>query len=108
MYAFREAIAEIIEVDFELFKQHHIDCAQRLHEGLQNIGLELYVEKSAERLPTVTSVCIPHGVRIEDVMKYMMDRYVLSCRFSLVFSFQFECSTYMFEHTMCVECENTH
>lgn len=101
MYAFREAISEIIEVDFELFKQHHIDCAQRLHEGLQNIGLELYVEKSAERLPSVTSVRIPHGVKIEDVMKYMMDRYVLPCRFSLVFSFPFECSAYVRTHNVC-------
>lgn len=76
MYAFREAIAEIIEINFELFKQHHIDCAQRLHEGLQNIGLELFVEKSSERLPSVTSVRIPHGVKIENIMTYMMQRYV--------------------------------
>lgn len=87
MYAFREAIAEIIEVNFELFKQHHIDCAQRLHEGLQNIGLELFVEKTVERLPSVTSVRIPHGVKIDNVMTYMMQRYVLSFRFlSFLFS----------------------
>lgn len=100
LYAFREAIAEIIEVDFEVFKQHHFDCAQRLHEGLQNIGLELFVENSTERLPSVTSVRIPHGVRIENVMTYMMQRYVLSFIF---FGFRFECFTFMHN----VECWKT-
>lgn len=75
LYAFRETIAEIIEQGYDLFKQRHIDNVHRLHEGLQNIGLELFVEKPEQRLPTITSIRIPHGINIENVMKYMMERY---------------------------------
>lgn len=76
LYGLREAIAEIIEQTLEGFQERHADNAQRLYEGLLNIGLELYVERSDERLPTITSVRIPHGVKLEQVKKYLMDRCV--------------------------------
>lgn len=74
LYGFREAIAEIIEQTLEGFQEHHSDNAQRLYEGLLNIGLELFVERPQERLPSITSVRIPHGVKLEPVMKYLIDR----------------------------------
>lgn len=71
----REAIAEIIEEGLDLFKLRHIDCANRLYEGLQNIGLELFVEKPEHRLSSITSIRIPHGVKFEKISAYMMERY---------------------------------
>lgn len=74
LYGLREAIAEIIEQTLELFRERHKDNAQRLYEGLQNIGLKLFVENSEERLPSITSIRIPHGVKIEEVQKYLDER----------------------------------
>lgn len=50
LYAFRESLAEIVEQGLDVFKQRHADNAQRLQEGLQNIGLELFVREPAQRL----------------------------------------------------------
>lgn len=76
IYAFREAIAEIVEEGLDLFKLRHAENAQRLREGIQNIGLELFVENPEQRLTSITSIRIPHGVKIENVLKCMMERYV--------------------------------
>lgn len=76
MYGLRESIAEIIEQTLETFQERHADNAQRLYEGLLNIGLELFVERPEERLPSITTIRIPHGVKLDAVQKYMLDRYV--------------------------------
>lgn len=74
LYTFREALAEIIDQGIEIFRERHSDNAQRLYEGLQNIGLELYVERREDRLPTVTAVRIPHGVNWPKVAAYIEER----------------------------------
>jgi len=77
LYGLREALADIIEQGTEGFRQKHLDNFQYLCEGLQAIGLELFVEKPEERLPTITSVRIPHGVKWPVVSDYLMQRYSL-------------------------------
>lgn len=74
LYALREAIAEIIEQTLEIFRDRHTDNSKRLQEGLQNIGLELFVKNPADRLPSITSVRIPQGVSIKKLQKYLIDR----------------------------------
>lgn len=74
MYSLREALAEIVEQGLDLFKDRHKDNALRLQEGLQNIGLELFVREPSQRLPSITSVRIPHGVKMDNVIKYMLER----------------------------------
>lgn len=76
LYGLREALAEIIDEGVESFRERHVDNAQRLYEGLMNIGLELFVEKAQERLPTITSVRIPHGLNFPKIQNYLMERYV--------------------------------
>lgn len=78
LYAFREALAEIIDEGIDLMKLRHAENAHRLREGLTNIGLELFVENPEQRLPSITSIRIPHGVNIDNVIKCMMDRCVLT------------------------------
>lgn len=75
LYGLREAIAEIIEQTLEGFQERHADNAQRLYEGLINIGLEMFVKRPQDRLPSITSVRIPHGVKLDAVFKYLLDRY---------------------------------
>lgn len=72
----REALAQIVDEGLDLYKLRHAENAQRLHEGIQNIGLELFVENPEQRLPTITAVRIPHGVKLEGVLKHMMERFV--------------------------------
>lgn len=74
-YGLREALADIVEQGIEIFRDRHTDNAQTLYEGLMNIGLELYVEKPQDRLPTVTAVRVPHGVNFTKVQNYLMERY---------------------------------
>lgn len=75
-YAFREALAQIVEEGLDLYKLRHAENAQRLREGLQNIGLELFVENPEQRLPSITSIRIPHGIKMDTVIKCMQERYV--------------------------------
>lgn len=75
LYALREAIAEIIEQGLDTFRERHADNAQRLWEGLQNIGLELFVQKPEERYPSITAVRVPHGVKLAKVLNYLQERY---------------------------------
>lgn len=74
LYGLREALAEIIDEGIESFRDRHTDNAQRLYEGLQNIGLELFVDNPEERLPSITSIRIPHGVNWPKVQNYLNER----------------------------------
>lgn len=76
LYGMREALAQIVDEGLDLYKLRHVENAQRLHEGLQNIGLELLVENPEQRLPTITAIRIPHGVKLDVVIKHMMERFV--------------------------------
>lgn len=76
LYGLREALAQIVDEGLELFKLRHSENSQRLREGLQNIGLELFVENPEQRLPSITAVRIPHGVKLDAVLKHMMERFV--------------------------------
>lgn len=78
IYAFREALSEIVEEGLDLFRLRHAETAQRLREGLQNIGLELFVENPEQRSPSITAVRIPHGVKMDNVIKCMMERYEIT------------------------------
>lgn len=75
LYSLREAIADIIDQGLEIFRDRHTDNAERLQEGLVNIGLELFVESPENRLPTITAVRIPHGVNWPKVSAYLEERY---------------------------------
>lgn len=74
MYGLREALAEICEQSLESFRDRHYENSLRLQKGLQNMGLELFVEKPEERLPTITAVRIPYGVNWSKVSDYLLDR----------------------------------
>lgn len=74
MYGLREALAEICEQGLESFRNRHSENALRLQKGLQRMGLELFVDKPEERLPTITAVRIPYGVDWNKVSNYLLER----------------------------------
>jgi alanine-glyoxylate transaminase/serine-glyoxylate transaminase/serine-pyruvate transaminase len=53
----------------------HKACAELLYDGLQKLGLELFVKNPELRLPTVTGVVVPGDVNWKDVTTYMMKNH---------------------------------
>merc|ERR1719445_2988192 len=47
-------------------------CANLLWEGLEELGLELFVEDASKRLPTVTTIKVPEGVSWSEVSAFCM------------------------------------
>ena len=75
VYALREALALLAEEGLESSWRRHLATAQKLWRGLEALGLELFVPDPKDRLPTVTTVKVPHDVEWSAVTKYMMEHY---------------------------------
>ncbi|GJP40793.1 hypothetical protein CLOM_g470 [Closterium sp. NIES-68] len=75
--AMREALAMLAEEGLENVWQRHRSHAELLWAGLKELGLELYVEDHASRLPTVTTVKVPEGVEWAKVTGHLMSKYNL-------------------------------
>lgn len=52
----------------------HQQCAQRLYNGLQKLGLEPFIPDVNKRLPTVTSIRVPGNVNWKAVSLYAMQK----------------------------------
>ena len=52
----------------------HAECGRQLHEGLQTLGLELWIEP-AHRLPELTTVLVPEGVDPHKVRAQLLERF---------------------------------
>jgi len=77
VYALREGLALLAEEGLEKCWDRHRKCADRLHKGLEAMGLELFVALPAARLPTVTTIKVPEGVDWKAVTGYAMQKYLL-------------------------------
>ena len=76
LYGLREAIAVFIENGgLETSFKRHEKCASILQDGLKNIGLEMYIEKSCYRTPTVNAVKVPKDIDWQKVTNYAMSHY---------------------------------
>ncbi|KAK7792491.1 hypothetical protein R5R35_011040 [Gryllus longicercus] len=75
LYGLREGLAELVEEGLPNSWKRHKDCANRLYEGINKIGLKLYVENENCRLPTVTTIRSPPEINTKHVSKYAMERY---------------------------------
>lgn len=72
MYGLREGMAMVAEEGLENCWRRHRLCADRLHEGIEELGLEFFVSDPAKRLPTVTTIKVPEGVNFKAVTDYCM------------------------------------
>lgn len=74
LYALREGLAQICEETLEKNWEKHERCAKQLYDGLQQLGLQLFVENSNDRLPTVTAVKVPDKLDWKKAISYCMER----------------------------------
>lgn len=64
----------MIEEGLQNTIERHSKCAQRLYKGLGDLGLELFVQDPAKRIPTVTTIVVPEDVSWQDVVAYIMKK----------------------------------
>ncbi|GLV35904.1 Alanine-glyoxylate aminotransferase [Carabus blaptoides fortunei] len=77
LYGLREGLAQICEETLPKSWQRHEQCAKHLTDGLTELGLQMYVQASSDRLPTVTAVCLPQMLDWKKVISYAMDKHSL-------------------------------
>lgn len=75
VYALREGLSRLAEEGLEASWENHRQCAEMLHEGLTNLGLELLVKDKSLRLPCVTGIKVPTDVNWKNVTDYAMKTY---------------------------------
>ncbi|KAF7280393.1 hypothetical protein GWI33_006086 [Rhynchophorus ferrugineus] len=77
LFALREALAILAEEGLKNVITRHQECANILYDGLNKIGLELYIKDKCKRLPSVTSVKVPDEVNWRAVADFAMKNYNL-------------------------------
>lgn len=75
VYAIREGLSILAEQGLENSWEKHSKCVQQLHNGLEALGLKLFVKDKSSRLPCVTGVIVPDGVNWKDVSDYAMKHF---------------------------------
>eukprot|EP00731_Ephydatia_muelleri_P014900 Em0008g620a len=76
-YALKESLAMLAEEGLEASWSKHKRNAELLWEGLEKLGLELFVKDKAARLPTVTAIKIPPGMDYKVFNTYMAHKHSL-------------------------------
>ena len=74
MYALREGLAILAEEGLEACWERHRMCAEKLYQGLKEIGLECFIAAPGARTPTVTTIKVPEGVDWKAVTVYAMEK----------------------------------
>ncbi|MEB3210777.1 MAG: alanine--glyoxylate aminotransferase family protein [Leptolyngbyaceae bacterium] len=75
-YAIHEALLLLAEEGIEHSWARHRENAERLWDGLRDLGLECHVPEE-HRLCTLTTVRVPEGVNAKAVTKQLLDEYNL-------------------------------
>lgn len=75
VYALREALSMVCEEGLHSLWSRHLYCAQKLYNGLNALGLQLFVADPSKRTPTVTTISVPDGVDWRKVTEYFMSKY---------------------------------
>ncbi|HEY9762301.1 MAG TPA: alanine--glyoxylate aminotransferase family protein [Trichocoleus sp.] len=73
-YAIREALRLLAEEGLEARWQRHQQTAEKLWDGLADLGLACHVEQEF-RLPTLTTVRVPEGVDAKAVGRTLLNDY---------------------------------
>ncbi|XP_034490130.1 serine--pyruvate aminotransferase, mitochondrial [Drosophila innubila] len=77
LYGLREALAHFCAQGLKSVVQRHEECSARLQLGIEELGLEMFVQQEADRLPTVNTIKVPFGVDWKKVADYAMRKYNL-------------------------------
>uniref|UniRef100_A0A4W5RNV2 Alanine--glyoxylate aminotransferase n=1 Tax=Hucho hucho TaxID=62062 RepID=A0A4W5RNV2_9TELE len=76
-YSLRESLAILAEQGLENSWQRHKEVAEYFHEGLETMGLKLFVKDKNARLPTVTTIVAPPGYDWKEITSYIMKNHNL-------------------------------
>jgi len=68
----REALAHFCAVGLKAVVRRHQECSKRLQLGIEELGLEMFVQREEERLSTVNTIKVPFGVDWKKVAEYAM------------------------------------
>ncbi|WP_028660262.1 pyridoxal-phosphate-dependent aminotransferase family protein [Nocardioides insulae] len=68
------ALGRVLEEGLENVWARHAEAGQQLQQGLEALGLELFVDKD-HRLPELTTVRVPDGVDSAAVRRTLLERY---------------------------------
>nr|XP_033815504.1 serine--pyruvate aminotransferase [Geotrypetes seraphini] len=74
-FSLREGLAMLVEQSLEKSWQLHKDNALYLHQGLEKLGIKLFVKDQAVRLPTVTTISVPEGYDWMEITSYIMKKH---------------------------------
>ncbi|XP_018586276.2 serine--pyruvate aminotransferase-like [Scleropages formosus] len=74
-FALRESLAILAEMGLENSWKLHKEVAEYLHEGLEGLGLKLFVQDKNLRLPCVTTIAIPVGYNWREITQYVMKHH---------------------------------
>ncbi|EDW62300.1 serine--pyruvate aminotransferase, mitochondrial [Drosophila novamexicana] len=77
LYGLREALAHFCAMGLKKVVQRHQECSNRLQLGIEELGLEMFVQHEPDRLPTVNTIKVPFGVDWKKVADYAMRKYNL-------------------------------
>lgn len=77
LYALREALSIVCGEGLGKIVERHRKCAEELRIGLSELGMELYVNSPANRLPTITSVKLPKEIDWKKIVEIGANEYVL-------------------------------
>lgn len=72
LYGFRESLAIFCEEGIQRSIERHRNCSQRLQQGIAALGLEMYVKRPEDRLPTVNAIIVPAGIDWKLVSDFAM------------------------------------
>ncbi|MBN3277688.1 SPYA protein, partial [Polyodon spathula] len=75
LFSLRESLAILAEQGLENYWKHHQEMALYFHQGLEKLGLKLFVKDKNVRLPTVTTIAVPEGYDWRDITAYIMKNY---------------------------------
>jgi alanine-glyoxylate transaminase/serine-glyoxylate transaminase/serine-pyruvate transaminase len=75
MFALREAMRMVVEETLEARWERHRQNQHALIAGVEAMGLSCFVPDMADRLPTVTAVCVPDGVDDLKVRKQLISEF---------------------------------
>jgi alanine-glyoxylate transaminase/serine-glyoxylate transaminase/serine-pyruvate transaminase len=75
VYGLRAAVSVVANEGLENTVARHQRSALKLHQGLQDLGLNLFVKNPKMRLPTLTTVEVPDNVDWKFVMDHLMNKH---------------------------------
>jgi alanine-glyoxylate transaminase/serine-glyoxylate transaminase/serine-pyruvate transaminase len=75
LYAFHEALRIIIEEGVDAVYARHLQCHRAFVQGIESLGLKMFVENPADRAATVNVIRIPDGVEDAKVRGSLTQRF---------------------------------